>query len=381
MRAALFSLWLLVPAALVAQGASSAPGDTASQKADPPAPSPLAGFKLTGFAEASYSYSGRAVGNTIVGRLYDRYSDQFTLNALKIAIDRPFAADKWDAGVHADVLIGQNAPVLQSSGLNLGANGDITQLYVTLNVPTANGNGLQFKVGKFVTLMGLEVIEDVVNPNWSEGLQFIYVENFTHTGFEADYKFNKYADLELRVCNGWDRVVDDSGHKDIMGRLGLTPSAATSLGVVGYYGALEAIGNAKRYGVNLLVNQKLGPTSVWVQGDYGKEEANAALPDPTRDAQWWALGVWLAYDVVPKMGVALRGDYLDDEQGFRTSAAFGLPAGGPRHTLWTATGTLNIRTWPSVLVRPEVRYDHSNLTPFDGKQSQTTVALSVAYLY
>src|ERR671930_89629 len=190
MRAALFGLWLLVPAALGAQSAA----DRRSNPADPPAPSPLAGFKLTGFVEASYSYSARAVGDTIVGRLYDRYSNQFMLNALKIAVDRPFATDKWDAGVHADLLIGQNAPVLQSSGLNLGANGDVTQLYLTLNVPTANGNGLQFKVGKFVTLMGLEVIEDVVNTNWSEGLQFIYVENFTHTGIEADYKLNKYAD-------------------------------------------------------------------------------------------------------------------------------------------------------------------------------------------
>ncbi len=383
-------------ASLAAQDLVSSDPDSATRKgadstattAAPPAapgppapPAPLSGFKFSGYAEASYAYSARAVGNTIVGRLYDRFSDQFTLNALKLAIERPFVTDKWDAGVRADILVGQNAPVLQSSGLNLGQNGDVTQLYVTLNVPTANGNGLQLKVGKFVTLMGLEVIEDVANPNWSEGTQFIYVENFTHTGIEAGYKFSKYADGQLRLTNGWDRVAATSGHKEVMGRLGLYPGATTSLGVVGFFGAHETDTDAKRYGINLLFNQKFGVASAWVQGDYGTEEANVALPDPTQDAAWWAVGAWLAYDVTSKLGFALRGDYLDDEQGFRTSAAFGLPAGGPRHKLWSATGTLNVRSWPSVLVRPEIRYDHSNLTPFDGKEGQVTFALSVAYLY
>src|SRR2546422_8146919 len=55
MRAALFSLWLLAPAALVAQSAPPAPADTTSKNVDPP-PAPaavnhletsFAGFKLT----------------------------------------------------------------------------------------------------------------------------------------------------------------------------------------------------------------------------------------------------------------------------------------------------------------------------------------------
>jgi hypothetical protein len=375
----------LITSPLATQGASSAPPDSATALGDSAAvadPAPrLGGLKVSGYVEASYTYSSRPVGRTVVGRLYDRFSDQFTLNALKVALDRPFATDKWDAGVHADVLIGQNAPVLQSSGFSLGPSGDVTQLYVTLNLPTPNGNGLQFKAGKFVTLMGVELIEDVANPNWSEGLQFIYVENFTSTGIEAGYKLSPYADVQLRLSNGWDRAAGNGGHKDFMGRVGVYPGATTSIGLVGYYGAQQVDNDAKRHGSNVIINQKIGALSMWLQGDYGKEQANAFLPDSTRDAEWWALGTWLSYDVTPKLGVAVRADYLDDQQGFRTSAAFGLPPGAVRHKLWSATGTLNMRTWPSVVVRPEVRYDHSNQAPFDGKRSQVTVALSVAYLY
>ena len=380
MVSALSLAWLgAVAAPLAGQAPPAAP-------APAPAPAPPPSFKLSGYVEASYAYSTEAVPrNTILGRLYDRYSNAFTLNALKLTADRPFDAKKVDAGVHADVLLGQNAEVLHSSGsgasgFNVGTDGEITQLYVTLNLPTANGNGIQFKAGKFVTMMGLEVIEDVVNPNWSEGNQFIYVENFTATGLELDYKFSSSADIELRIDNGWDRVVVTNGNKDFMGRLGLT-SANTALGIVGYVGAQEPNSNASRYGIDVLLNQKMGSkASVWIQGDWGKEKANAALPDPTQDATWWAVGGWLAVDLSPKVNFAGRADYLNDAQTARTSGAFGLLSTAA-HKLWSLTGTLNVKSWPNALVRPEVRYDHSSFQVFNGKDGQVSFALSVAYLY
>src|SRR5437667_3385333 len=74
------SALLIAPVWLAAQSAPSAPADTTDKKGvAPPAPTvnhletTLAGFKLSGFAEGSYAYSGRSLGDTaIVGRLYDR---------------------------------------------------------------------------------------------------------------------------------------------------------------------------------------------------------------------------------------------------------------------------------------------------------------------
>jgi len=81
------------------------------------------------------------------------------------------------------------------------------------------------------------------------------------------------------------------------------------------------------------------------------------------------------------VAVALRADYLNDQQGFRTTAAFGLPPTGVEHNLVSATGTLNLKTWPGALVRPELRLDHSNFAVFDGSKTQVTVALSFAYVF
>src|SRR5258705_598073 len=124
--------------------------------------------KLSGFAEASYSYSGHASGDSIiVGRLYDRVHDQYMLNALAVVLDKPYDAAKLSAGFHAELLFGQNAIGIQSNGFKLGDQGDIPNLYVSLNLPTANGNGVQFKTGRIATLLGLEVIGTYANPNWS----------------------------------------------------------------------------------------------------------------------------------------------------------------------------------------------------------------------
>jgi hypothetical protein len=341
-------------------------------------------LKLTGFAEVSYAYSGHSSGDTlIVGRLYDRLQNRFTLNAFGVVLDKPYDPAKRSAGLHAEVLFGQNATVIKSGGgmLDLGTQGDIPHLYVTLNLPTANGNGVQFKVGRIPTLLGLEVIETAGNPNWSEGNQFVYVENFTGLGVSVETKLNQHVDVQLRVINGWDQVSDNNNRKSLMARVGISPDALTSIGLVGFWGP-EQTGNdnANRYGVEALIWRKLGTAQVWVQGDYGREQANAALPTPAQDAKWWALGGWVTYDLSTSLGLALRGDYVDDENGARTSGAFGFPANAG-HRFGSATGTLNVRAWPNAIVRPEIRYDRSTLAAFDGEKAQLTLALAVVCIF
>ncbi len=384
----LLSALLIAPVWLAAQSAPSAPADTTGKKADPP-PQPvnhletaLAGVKLTGFVQASYAYSVRSLDDTaIVGRLYDRFQNRFTLNALGVVLDKPYDPAKFSAGFHTELLLGQDARVIKSNGLDLGPQADLPHLYVTLNVPTASGNGLQLKVGRIPTLLGLEVIETYANPNWSEGNQFIYVENATALGVSIETKFNDHVDLQLRVNNGWDQVSDNNSRKSLMGRVGIYPDAATSLGIVGFWGPEEAgINGANRYGVDGLLWRKLGKAALWVQGDYGKERANATLPDPTQDAQWWALGGWVTYDFTSSFGLALRGDYMNDEDGARTSGVLGFPA-NTGQKFGSGTATLNVRAWPNAVVRPELRYDRSSLAAFAGKKDQLTFAVAVAYLY
>ena len=159
----------------------------------------------------------------------------------------------------------------------------------------------------------------------------------------VETKLNQYLDVQLRVINGWDQVSDNNKRKSLMGRVGISPDARTSIGVTGFWGPEQTDNDkANRYGVEALVWRKLGATQLWVQGDYGREQANAALPTAAQDAQWWALGGWMTYDVSTLLGLALRGDYVNDENGARTSGSFGFPA-NVGHKLGSATATLNVR--------------------------------------
>src|SRR6266571_5888260 len=233
---------------VVLAGALLAPAWAVAQTAPPPPR-----LKLSGFAEASYIYSRRSMGDTIiVGRLYDRLQNRFTLNAFGVVLDKPYDPAKRSAGFHVEALFGQNATVIKAGGgaLDLGTQGDIPHLYVTLNLPTANGSGVQFKAGRIPTLLGLEVIETVANPNWSQGNQFIYVENFTAVGVSVETKLNRYLDVQLRVINGWDQVSDNNNRKSLMGRVGISPDTLTAIGVVGFWGPEQPGDNtANRYGV------------------------------------------------------------------------------------------------------------------------------------
>ena len=201
-------------------------------------------------------------------------------------------------------------------------------------------------------------------------------------GVSAEYKWNRYMDTQLRVINGWDVVQDNNNGKSFMGRVGFYPDSASSIAIVGFYGPEETgTDRSRRAGVDLLLNRSLGSrTSVWLQGDYGHESAGPALPDSTRGASWWAGGAWLAYSFTPTVQLALRGDYVDDMQGARTSGVLGFPT-NLAHRYSSATATLNLKTWPHALVRPELRYDHSMLQAFGGRNNQVTFGISAAYIY
>lgn len=370
---------------------------------------------FNGFASASYLFNfnrpdnltpsvggvgGGGAGATDYtrGRSFDGAHNEFALNKLKLVLEKPVdaSATNWDAGFRADVVFGQDAPLIQSSGLALGSHGDLEQLYAMINVPI--GHGLQVCVGKMVTLMGVEVIEETVNPNWSEGNQFLFVENFTSTGVQLAYKWTDKIDTQFRVLNGWDVVKDNNNALSYMARIGYAPDDKTGIALVGYAGPEEA-GNtsAWRKGVNLIVSRKLTPKlTLWAQGDYGDEDASPQLASATgngalatKSASWWAAGLWLSYDFTDKIGIALRGDYLNDKDGARTSGA-PLTSPFPANTgqdLASFTATLNLKPYKGFQVRPEIRWDHSSAHLFGartsdtGRENQVTASLGVAYLF
>jgi hypothetical protein len=342
-----------------------------------------AAVKLSGYVTSSYFYATHPTGRTIVGRLYDRFHDEFMLNAVRVSVEKPIATDKVDAGFRVDALYGQNAPPIRSAGLALGDQGDLPQAFVTLNLPTGRGTYVQFKAGKMWTLLDVEVVDEVLNPNFSEGYQYIYLTNFTNTGFGIDAKLSAKVDAQVRLINGWDVVEDNNAAKSFMGRAGITPSDKVGLAFLGFYGPEQPgnVGN-ERYGGEFVGTFKpSSPTTIYVQGDVGGEQGLGAGGSA---AGWWGLGVWGVFDLDAKVTLALRGDYIDDRDGVRMSGVLGF-ATAPSRRIGSGTVTLNVKSWPHALVRPEIRLEHSNRDDFGNVPNRTptqvSFGLALSYIF
>lgn len=353
--------------------------DSASA-ADSAARAAVQPVNVTGYVTTSYTYSTNTRHDTIVGRLYGRRQNEFMLNVANVTLERVAATDRMSAGFHFEGWFGQNAAVVKSTGLDLGANADIWQGYVVFNAPLSGaGRYLQLKAGKMATLMGVEVGEDILNPNLDIGLQDIFVEPFTETGVELDAKLSSRFDVELRVSNGWDQVTDLNTGKTIMLRLGLTPDDRTLIAFTGSMGPEQPDNTSnQRLAINALVSRKTTPASnVSAQLDYGQEDG-AGLGGG--QAKWYAAGVWVTDDVSPSATLALRADYVNDRDGARTSGVLGLPANSGQQ-LGSLTATLNLKSWDHALVRPEIRYDHSNLNVFNASEARLSFGVGFSYLY
>jgi hypothetical protein len=355
--------------------------------------------EISGFASASYLYDFNDTHgtHTVAGRTFDTHANQFALNKFKLALEKPISYNptNWAAGYRADLIFGEDAAVIHSvsphgGSFNLGTDGDLEQAFVDVNVPI--GNGLKVIIGKTVTLMGVEVIEEVSNPNWSEGNQFLFVENFTQTGVQLAYQWNDKIDTEFVVFNGWDTLPDDNFAVSYMGRLGYALNSNTTIAVLGYGGPEQetvSLGGPAggssgnwREGAELVATTKFTDKfSADAQLDYGHED-NAFLADGTSQstAEWYAAGLWLIYDFTDKIELAFRQDYLKDRNGSRTGAALGLPVGDTPE-LYSSTVTLNLKPIDNFQVRPEIRWDHADEDAFNGNRDQFTLGVGVAYLY
>src|SRR5204863_1768390 len=74
----------------------------------------------------------------------------------------------------------------------------IRQAYVALRTPI--GNGLDWKVGVFDSVLGYESVESPNNPNYTRSYGHS-IEPQTHTGVLATYRFNDIISGSVGIAN------------------------------------------------------------------------------------------------------------------------------------------------------------------------------------
>lgn len=346
----------------------------------------LSTIQLSGFATASYFYdTSDPADRKSNGYLWNTSEDSFSLNKVKVTLaSAPVerTGEKWDAGFRVSMIWGEDAPLVNTGGENQGLEG-LREAYVELNVPV--GTGLNVKAGQLISLLNYESGDGgAVNPNFSQGYQWYYTGNGPSAGVQLGYTFTDWLEAKVRVQNGlYAGAIDNNSSKTFMGSLGIKPFKDLWLSLVGFGG--EETDTFSVTGGSLLAGyQATQALGLGLELDYFSFDRTGAST-----AELWSIGAWVTYDFNPKIGLGLRAEYLDDQDGFGINGlALGGRAGSaivspdPNGEISSVALTLNYRPVPNVKIQPEVRYDHTTYkNGFDGQTDRFLVGAGVSYLF
>lgn len=358
-------------------------------------PSGLAGLQMSGYADVSYIYnfaesdpgSGSRTNRV---RTFDTEPNGFTPHAFELVLEKPMT-DEMPIGFRADLFMGDDASVIKSVGLGRPATAgdadfDLQQAYITAKAPV--GAGIDFKVGKFVTLLGAEVIESPANWNFSRSYMFGFSIPFTHTGALATYPLGEFGSVTAGVVNGWDIVDDNNKGKSLLGNVTLTPMEGLTLSANGISGAEQSGDNRDdRTVVDLVATyQPIEKLTLMANYDFGHESGlvQGAGTAGFDSAEWQGLALYAKYDLTDTWSLAGRGEWFDDKDSVRT-ALTGRDSGTFNDVdFYEVTFTSQWKLHEHVLARLEYRHDKADEDVFFHDAAgfinyQDTVAAELIY--
>ncbi|HEV8674268.1 MAG TPA: porin [Methylomirabilota bacterium] len=334
-----------------------------------------------GYVENSgvFNLRGDATRGTNELRLYD-VDRGYTFNMAELSVKKD-PSDRYPFGFGLVITGGEDVQFNHAIGIFRDANDaptdtekfDLQEAYLSYKVPV--GTGLTLKGGKFVTLLGSEVIESPNNLNFSRSLLFTFAIPLTHVGLLGTYAVTDALSVTAGPILGWDVATDRNGAPSGTGQIAYTPlkDLATSLNFI--VGPEKVGANTNlRWVIDLVANYTAIPkTTLGFNLDYGQERDGA--PDGG-DASWWGLAGYAAYDWTDKLRTAVRLEYFEDADGVRTGS-------GSRVGVWEATATLQYKIWKGLVGRLEYRHDQADEPVFQAatRKSQDTVTLALYYLF
>ncbi len=294
--------------------------------------------------------------------------DGFNLNVVQLSLSKALDESEWASGYRADLWFGPDANVL-ATGSNLSGdvgneNSDfaIRQAYVALRTPV--GNGIDWKMGVFDTIVGYETLEGGNNPNYTRSLGFA-LEPTTHTGLLGTYRFCDSVSASAGVANSFGPTINgrnaaNESHKTYMGSVALTaPSdwgwvAGSSLyvGTISGFDSASpgAAGSRDHYYAGLTLATPVAGLKVGAAFDYSHANhiQNGAVDNT------YVYGLYASLQATEKLSLHARAEY----QTMQDSAA---PQPDERSEM---TLTAQYDLWKNVISRLEIRWDHSENPAF-----------------
>lgn len=355
------------------------------------------GISISGFLDSSYTWSSNRPGfgndDDISLRVFDKDHNEIVFNHLNLTLEKP--EKDWGVGLKLVADFGRTAELLREATLwgsklqvpGAGSGGEpsaeLREAFVTFTVPI--GAGLQVKGGKFVTLMGTEIISapGSPNPNISRSYLFGFAIPFTHTGVLFSYPVTSIFTLMGGPVTGWDNPRDNNRQPSFHGGFTLTPAEVFS------FTASTMIGPEQRHhsGRNRITTsgvatiKPISALTLFLEYTHGHEDKVTAS---LRDGTWHGFAGIASYDWTDRFNTALRGEFFKDSDGARLGG--NIPGTHKDVTVGEITLTGAYKLTEKLLGRVELRQDWADERVFQkgntrSDKNQTTLALQVIYTF
>ena len=290
--------------------------------------------------------------------------DGFNLNVVQVSLAKALDESEWASGYRADFWFGPDANTLASNSGGVSSDFAIRQAYVALRTPV--GNGIDWKMGVFDTIVGYETIESGNNPNYTRSYGYS-MEPTTHTGLLGTYRFCDSVSASAGIANTFgpginSRTTTAGGgedYKTYMGSVALTaPSdwgwvAGSSL----YVGAIQGFDSAtsvanKRghYYAGLTLATPVAGLKVGTAFDYSHEKNQAPTVTPVNIENSYAYALYASFQATEKLSLHGRAELLHTQNADGANSNTDVYA-------WTLTAQYDL--WKNVISRAELRWDHN----------------------
>ncbi len=388
-------------AALASAGVLS--GVTAVQAEESPVMTALSSTSISGYVDVSAHWNPGdnndggegSSSRPSYGKGESSKTDGFNLNVVNLQITKPLDESQWAAGYHVDLLFGPDAVNYNLSANATGGDGidpsnaeddeffgdfGVKQAYINLRTPV--GNGLDFKLGVFDTVIGYEVFHNGGNPNYTRSYGW-GVEPTQHTGVLASYAFNDILSASAGIANTHNAGINNRAHppqaednKTWMGSIAFT--APESLGFMEgstlYAGVVHGFNTS---GGVTQDNYFVGATFATPVEGLGLGVAYDYVDMTAVDGYQNVFGLYASFQVTEKMSLHGRGEYAEGNLIYS-----GNSSGTGK--VWAATGTVQYDLWDNVLTRLEVRWDQAKggqATTGWSRNNEILVAFNAIYQF
>ncbi len=371
-----FNPWTV---ALLGAGIVSAPAVIQAEEKPNFVQTALASTTLSGYVDTSVQWNW-GTGNEFLPPYAfggSGKADGFNLNVVELRLDKPVeAADVWGAGYHVDLLAGPDANAFFTQSSGVGADFGVKQAYVALHAPV--GNGLDFKLGVWDTIIGYEVFESANNPNFTRSYGYT-LEPTTHTGLLASYQVCDTLSLSAGIANSFGPTINGRAHDPFGSQAesfktymaSATFTAPTNTGFLAGSTLSACIINGFNQGILDRTTATFGmnETHYYVGGTMNTPVSGLKfgaafdyIDVHNSHGDMYALGGYAAFQATEKLSFYGRAEYVRQRGDAAILGTTTLPDGVtlsmPERAM-ELTATVQYDLWKNVLSRLELRWDRS----------------------